>query len=329
MRVSYVGNFSPRYSTENDVREAFEELGWDLILLQEDQVSIESIRKAAFQSELLLWTSTWDGLFRLDDVLDLRYELVRRSIPSATLHLDTFWPTKRGDRRWWVSPMFQMEHVFTADGDWEGNWKALGVNHRWLLPAIRRSACGLGRPRDEYACDVAFVGSNGRGYHEEIWGYRQRLVDQLREMCARRGWRFRNPGGDDPKIERSSDMNDFYASCRVAVGDSLCVKRGTARYWSDRVPETLGRGGRLIMPQIDALRWVFPERLLPMYEWSNWADLESKIETELQLPAGARERRRDDALKQVQNQHTYVQRIQTILSHTGLSAGQAHATLAG
>jgi hypothetical protein len=37
------------------------------------------------------------------------------------------------------------------------------------------------------------------------------LLGQLRAMCQRNGWIFRNPGGDDPKIERGEDMNDFRA----------------------------------------------------------------------------------------------------------------------
>lgn len=135
-QVAYVGNFGPKYSTENDVREAFEELDWDLILLQEDQASFETISRVALQSDLLLWTSTWDDRFRLDDILDLRYQLVNKGIPSATLHLDTFWPTKRESRRWWANPMFQMEYVFTADGDWDGNWQALGVNHHWHIRVL-------------------------------------------------------------------------------------------------------------------------------------------------------------------------------------------------
>lgn len=319
-QVAYVGNFGPKYSTENDVREAFEELDWDLILLQEDQASFETISRVALQSDLLLWTSTWDDRFRLDDILDLRYQLVNKGIPSATLHLDTFWPTKRESRRWWANPMFQMEYVFTADGDWDGNWQALGVNHHWLPPAIRRSACGLGRYRPGYfERDVALVGSNGRGYHEDVWTYRRELVDHLVEMCERRGWRFLNPGGFDPKIERSGELNDFYATARVCVGDSLCVKREKARYWSDRVPETLGRGGRLIMPQIDALREQWAEELLPMYDWGDWGQLEKLIELELVRPERPVIDHKIRACQKVIQEHTYVQRVETILRRVGLA----------
>lgn len=316
--VGFVGNFDPPFSTENDVREAFEELGWKVVTLQEDRVSFDTVQAVALQSDLLLWVSTWDDRFRLDDVLDLRYQLVAKGIPSATLHLDTFWPTKRGGRRWWANPMFQMEHVFTADGDWDDKWQALGINHHWLPPAIRRSACGLGRPQAGFACDVALVGSNGRGYHEEVWPYRRELVDHLVEMCERRGWTFRNPGGFDPKVERNQDLNDFYATAKVCVGDSLCAKTTEARYWSDRVPETLGRGGRLIMPYIRALQKDWSPALLPMYDWGDWLQLEGLIGYELTRPERPVIDLKIRACQEVIREHTYVNRVQTVLQQVGI-----------
>lgn len=320
MQVAFVGNFNPPYSTECDIREAFQELGWEVVCLQENQVPFSVLQTAALCSDLLFWVGTWDDLFRLDDILDLRYQLVNKGIPSATLHLDTFWPTKRESRRWWAHSMFQMEHVFTADGDWNGNWRALGVNHYWLPPAVRRSACGLGRHRPGYfERDVALVGSNGRGYHEDVWTYRRELVDHLVEMCERRSWQFLNPGGFDPKIERSGELNDFYATARVCVGDSLCVKREKARYWSDRVPETLGRGGRLIMPQIDALREQWEPALLPMYDWGDWTGLEKLIESELTRPESSVIECKRRACRKVIREHTYVSRVEAILQRVGLS----------
>ena len=49
-------------------------------------------------------------------------------------------------------------------------------------------------------------------------------MDALRAMCDKNGWKFKNPGGDEPKIERSNDMNDFYASAKVTVGKRSCAQ---------------------------------------------------------------------------------------------------------
>ena len=288
MRISYVGNFEPEWSTENDVRKAFESLGHEVIKLQEgdernpNKVSIEKIKEEALNSDMLLWTGTWGDAYKLEDVLDLFHELAKKKIPSATLHLDTFWATGRDGRKWWREPMFFTSAIFTADGDYEQEWKLLGRNHFWMPPAVRHDAVKFGKKKKEYECDVAFVGSNGQGYHEDVWTYRKELVDALRDMCKRNNWSFKNPGGDDPKVPRDDEMNNFYASAKVTVGDSLCLNKEKSYYWSDRVPEATGRGGLLIMPRIDFLQTFYPT--MPMYEWGDFEGLEEMIRSLLKHP---------------------------------------------
>lgn len=313
MKICYIGNFIPLYSTENDVLKAFEHLGHEIFGIQENQVSHPTIERMAFESDLVLITSTWDKAIPLEVWLGIIKQCAGKGIPTATLHLDTFWSTSRGGRKWWLNPMFHTAYIFTADGDHDREWELLGKNHIWLPPAIRHDATHKGRFRDEYACDVAFVGSNGEGYHEDVWGYRKDLLAALRDMCSRNGWSFKNPGGDDPKIDRGEDMNDFYASARVTVGDSLCLKREDSLYWSDRVPEALGRGGKLIMPFIQELAIIYDHNL-PMYKWGDWEDLEFRIKGEL---ASENYKPNRDCRKKcfeiTKSNHTYVNRVQTVL----------------
>lgn len=318
MRVAYCGNFSPEWSTENDVRLAFEHLGHEVVQLQENQTSPGQLRDAALSSDLLLWTSTWDNI-ALYEALDVFVECARQGIPTATLHLDTFWSTARGGRKWWREAMFHTAHVFTADGDHQDKWRALGINHHWLRPGVRHSACYIGEFREEFACDVAFAGSDarprGQGYHPE-WTYRCDLVDQLEAMCERNGWSFRNPGGRQPKVERGQ-MNDFYASAKVTVGDSLCFAKRKARYWSDRAYEAPGRGGLLVMPQIHALD-VDYDGQLPMYPWGDWAALEGIVAGLL-----ADDAKRALTVKETHGiaseRHTYVNRVTELLETVGLA----------
>lgn len=317
MRVAYVGNFEPPYSTENDVRKALEFLGHEVTMLQENLVTWQQVRESAFNSDLLLWTGTWDDAQPLKETIDTLRQCALRGIPTATLHLDIFFGSDRGDRKWWLAPMFQTAHVFTADGSHQDEWHSMGVNHHWLRPGVRHDAAHFGTYREEFSCDVAFVGSNGNGYHVGAWPYRKKLVDELRSMCARNGWRFRNPGGDEPKIDRGEDMNDFYASAKVTVGDSLCLDKEKTLYSSDRSYEAPSRGGLLIMPQLDFLSEDY-EGQLPMYEWGNFVDLETKVrhylenECENQL---VRERTQSIAARD----HTYVSRIKSMLETIGLN----------
>lgn len=315
MRIAYIGNFEPPYSTENDIKSAIHALDHECVSLQENATSIEAIFNEALQSDLVLITSTWDDAIPLDKWLDLMHACALKGIPTATIHLDTFWVTSRGGRRWWLSPMFHTAYIFTADGDHQDKWTQLGKNHIWLPPAVRHTAVKKGKWRNYYACDVAFVGSNGRGYHEDVWQYRTQLVDSLRDMCARNNWTFKNPGGDHPKIERDDNMNDFYASAKVTVGDSLCVMKEEANYWSDRVPEATGRYGYLIMPKIKALDEMY-NRELPMYDWGDFKQLEKKIKSALKYPQHRMLVK--DACFDIAKSNTYVDRVKTILEVVGL-----------
>lgn len=310
MKVAYIGNFEPQYSTENDVASAFEFLGHEVTKLQENKTTTQKVREAALSNELLLITSTWDNALNLQEMIGIFKECADKGIPTATLHLDTFWSTGRGGRKWWLNPMFHTAYIFTADGDYQEKWKLLGKNHIWLPPAVRHTAAHFGEFKEQYACDVAFVGSNGKGYHEDVWGYRKELVDSLRDVCKRNGWAFKNPGGDDPKVDRGENLNDFYASAKVTVGDSLCLNKEDSQYWSDRVPEATGRGGLLIMPWISELKWTYP--IMPMYEWGNFKDLEGKV-MRLLIDEDERKEVKDWCQHETAKKHTYVNRAQTII----------------
>jgi hypothetical protein len=315
VKIAYIGNFDPPYSTENDVRKAFEYLGHEVIQLQENRTTLQQLRNVALNSDMLLITGTYGALYTLNDFIQVMYELAKANIPTATLHLDIFWGTHREGRKWWLEPMFHTAYLFTADGDHQKEWKAFGKNHIWLPPAVRHDAAHFGKEQPMYDCDVAFVGSNGRGYHKDVWKYRTELVDQLRIICKRNEWTFKNPGGDSPKVDRDDKLNDFYASTKIVIGDSLCLEKEDSKYWSDRVPETLGRGGFLIMPQIDELERFWPE--LPMYPWGDWATLEI-IMRQWMLWSNDREELRKTNQQITTEDHTYVNRVKTILKEVGL-----------
>lgn len=313
--VSYIGNFNPEWSTENDVRKAFEHLGWEVVRLQENEASWQDIRDSALHSDLLLWTSTWEDAQPFYESIDTLRQCAMRGIPTATLHLDLFWGLDRGGRKWWLNPMFFTRYVFTADGNNAEKWWEMGIDHRWLKPAIRHDATHIGKFREEYACDVAFLGSNGEGYHEGEWPYRKELFNKLREMCAKNGWSFRNPGGDEPKIDRSEDRNDFYASAKVTVGDSLCLRKEKELYCSDRVYEATGCRGLLIMPKINFVREDFP--IMPIYEWGDFDQLEKIIKHYLDNK-NERQLIQESCQKITANNHTYVHRVHEMLSEIGI-----------
>ena len=319
-RVAYVGNFDPEWSTENDLRIGFEALGWEVVQLQESRTGPDVLRKTALESDLLLWTSTWGAPQpHHTRAYEVASECAAKGIPSACYHLDLLWGLARAGLDWRSNSMWQMAHFYTADGGHQAEFNhEFGEDrHRWLPAGVRHTATEPGHPRREHACDVAFAGADNRRvhYHPE-WTYRRDLVDFLEAMCERRGWTFRNPGGRSPKVPREC-MNDFYASAKVTVGDSLCPDREDSLYWSDRAYEATGRGGLLIMPEMPALQEQFDGHL-PTYPWSDFDRLERIIAHLLDNPAERAEIRRH-TWEIARDRHTYKHRAQAILEAEGLA----------
>lgn len=143
--------------------------------------------------------------------------------------------------------------------------------------------------------EVGFVGATG--YHPE-YPFRGELLQFLKEAY---GERFRVFSG-----YRGAELNDLYASIRVVVGDS-CFG-GSDHYWSDRVPETLGRGGFLIHPETKGLR--IPG--LVTFSPGNLFELQDKIDYYLE-----REEERLSCVKVasawVRENETYHNRMKTLL----------------
>lgn len=105
----------------------------------------------------------------------------------------------------------------------------------------------------------------------------------------------------------------FMPAQKLQSGIVYVSKKEESHYWSDRVPEALGRGGRLIMPQIDAVSEMYNHRV-PMYEWGNFEHLEKIIQIYLENQDDKTlQSEIDFTQKETADNHTYVNRVQTIL----------------
>jgi len=256
VKIVYVGNFrnctpaGEPFNTESHLAMSLEALGHQVVRLQEDKQTAELVgrRVAEERPALFLWTRTWPEKLRAGGLEMLR----ALPCPSVAYHLDLYAGLQRS-RDLDSEPWWRCNYVFTADGGSEEFWRAHGVNHRWAPPGVFEPECFLAEPGPE-RFDVIFVGSGSNGYHPE-WPYRRRLIDWL---CDTYGPRFTAFGrGGREECVRGRALNRLYASAKVVVGDSLCLGFDHPRYWSDRIPETLGRGGFLIHPAIPGLADYF------------------------------------------------------------------------
>lgn len=268
MQIGYLGNFRHAHCTEVHMAQSIRDLGHTVVPLQEDDYSsFDYLRSMGGGLDALLYTRTW-GL-PAGSTTKLWRWLEQRGVTTASFHLDLFWGIERQKllQRIRTDPLFTVQHVFTADGGHDVEFEEAGVNHHWLRPGTYAPECRRGRWRSQYACDVAFVGTDGRDYHPE-WPWRQTMLGWLQRRFDYQ--RF-GPGTKAGTV-RGAQLRDVYASAKVVVGDSLMLG---PKYWSDRVYETVGRGGFLVHPYIPELAEEMEDGThLVYFEPGNLHDLE-------------------------------------------------------
>lgn len=309
MRVSYVGNFGPQHSTENDLRKALNALGHDVNPLQEDAIDWSDLPGMVDGSAFMLWTRTWTLEHREQLAAITRIQAM--GIPIVAYHLDRWWGLAR-ETQVTQEPFFRSDLVYTADGGHDELWKAAGVNHRWLPPGVLSTNCYGGQINDHFRSELAFVGNWNRAYHPE-WRYRKELVAWLQEHYGDRikFW------PDHGQSVRGRDLADLYLSVDVIIGDS-CLAGGQTRFWSDRIPETLGRGGFLIHPEVAGLEQFFQsENHLMTYQIGvgdgGWGSLLAVIDWSLQHPE-KRRRMSANGRAEVLANHTYEGRLAGVIA---------------
>ncbi len=272
MKVTYRGNFGVSFSTESHISATLEAMGHDVIRSQENKVDWSEQVLACKGADLFLWTSTYGYAqkHKHGELDAITY--INGMLPTAAIHLDLFFGLARA-RQVEECGWFKLHHVFTADGDHEQEFRDAGVNHHFLMPGVFKPECELGTYRDEYASDIAFVGAQG-GYHTEYKG-RAQIVRWLKETYGDRCAFWPEPG---KHAIRGQDLNDLYASVKVVVGDS-CFADTAVNYTSDRVFETVGRGGFLLYPRIACVAKELQEDVhLAYFEPGLWSDLQGAIE---------------------------------------------------
>lgn len=314
--IAYIGNFGPPHSTENHVAAALRNLGHAVDEYQEnDPESWVTLQTLAVSTDadsfgalpdLVLWTRTgWDPPIPRDVQLATIDLFERRSIPVVGFHLDRWWGLDR-EHQIDDEAFFASTRLFTADGGNAEGWIRKGIEHRWSPPGVLDAETRRVGDPDRFPVDVAFVGSWKR-YHRE-WPYRKELVLWLRANYGRSMFLAPRAGF----APRGQDLADVYAGAKVVVGDS-CLARGIGRYWSDRVPETIGRGGVLIHPRVAGLdeHFVDGEHLVT-YDVGDWAGLKDRIDYFVENPDAGREMA-EAGRAHVQAHHTYEVRLGWVL----------------
>ena len=311
-KITFLGNFRVDFTSESHHSKTLESLGHEVIRLQESEATAEMVLQNAMDSSLFIWVHThgWNtiGRFTMEDVL---LKLKKHKIPSMTYHLDLWFGLRRQKdlRR---KPVYQyIDHFFTVDrkmADWfnsntsvKGHYLPAGVYDKecTYTPAIATE-------------EVIFVGS--KTYHQE-WPYRPKLISFLSQTY---GKRFNLYGREGVRMVRGQELNNLYAATKVVVGDTLCPDFAYPDYWSDRIYETIGRGGFLIHPYIKGLEKEFEDKKhVVFYEYNNLDQLKELVDYYLEHDE-EREQIRRSGHELVKNNYTYKNRWQTILKELSI-----------
>lgn len=297
MRVLQIGNFGPPHSTENHLKRALQNNGHQVTEIQENQPAIwKDLARGSFMDDqdFILWTRTGWDYSRLEygsqeDALIWQMRTLRearkRGLSVISYHLDLFWGLNPERVAILDEPFFQTDLVTTADGGHQAQFEAKGIPHVWFPPGVSLGECEPGMFRDEFHSPLAFVGSWQGDYHKES-EHRFELVRWLQTNFARDCVFWPQPGHH---AVRGTDLRDLYASVDVVVGDS-CFAGQIPNYWSDRVPETLGRGGFLLHPYVQGFDEQFCGDYPALVTWGagDWDMLGSEISLNL---GRSRERR--------------------------------------
>lgn len=302
MKFAFIGNYNVDYTTEEHRAKSFEQLGHEVIRLQENKITSQNILDLIGKIDALFYSHTHDPSYIIPNLIDVFAKYKEVGVPTVSIHLDRWMWLERekdmGKEASWFTAYF-----FVADASPEAikKYDELGVNWYYLKPGVYENECYMAEPDlVRFPHEIIFVGS--KGYHKE-YPERPALISFLERTY---GDRFTTYGNDGRMVVRGHELNTLYASAKIAVGDS-CFG-GRPRYTSDRLTETIGRGGFLITPNTETLGIEG----VVTYNQRNLEDLKSKIDYYLEN-SDQRERIRLIAHNDVKSNHTYTQRSEQII----------------
>lgn len=327
MTIAYVGNFTQSHCTEVHLANTLEQLGHSVIRLQENGYTSQELGNVLDQAkfDLFLFTRTWGETVTLEHLAQLR----ERKIPSASYHLDLYVGLTRKylhgenslEQMLQTDPFWRTDFVFTPDGDPSSAevFKDNGVHHYYMKPGVYKPECYMGSPPEyeDFWLDVMFVGGGDKigsphVYGHPEWNYRNKLIQWLYDTYGKNFHKFGHP----QDTVRNDDLNQLYAKAKVVVGDSVCLPDGEFRhtyYWSDRVYETIGRGGFLIHPYIKGLEEEFTDgETIVFYNYGDFENLKQRIDYYLEHDE-EREKIRRAGQEFVKNNATYNDRLTQML----------------
>lgn len=251
MHIGFIGKFKKLHDEEYIAR-GFEMLGHKVSRIPQT-ASPEEIKVFILSKhpDILLFTK-WDVPELVKHICQLS------NVKTVCWLFDLYFGYTR-EHQVGTRSFFQADYVFTTDNGHNHRWGKFEVNHNCVRQGIYGEECFVSKP--DCKRDVIFVGSESPVYPERNLTM-QKLANQ---------YNFQWFGRKDADEIRGADLNFIFSKAKIVVGDSFY----SPHYWSNRVVETLGRGGFLIHRDVPGLKEEYPD--LVTYD-GTYEDLCEKID---------------------------------------------------
>lgn len=234
MRIVIIGKFHKLYDEEY-IAKSFEMIGCEVIRIPQTMIGIDIILNLfKYKPDVILYAK-WDCPL---DVKNRIEQLQRNGTKTVCWLFDLYFGYTR-EFQVKNKSFFKSDYVFTTDGGHQKEFEELGINHKCVRQGIYKDDCYI-LPFKEIKYEIVFVGSYSPIYPER------------NELMQRLGVKWIGKHNSDEI--RGDKLNELYCETRIVVGDSF----PSPFYWSNRVVETLGRGGFLIHKETEGLKEEYP-----------------------------------------------------------------------
>lgn len=242
-KIFYIGSFNKIWDEQGPAL-ALEALGCQVKRFQEANFRFSIFRDAVFaeKPDVVIWAK-----LKIDPRVQsiLVQFLAEQGVKTVCFMPDLYWGLGREFKARQRTPMFRADLVLSPDGGHEAQWLEAHINHKVLRQGIPDQYAYLAEYDKDYDWDVVFIGGVNPEYR-----YRLYLVKELRQKY---GDQFKWIGRLDSDEIRGHELNKLYASSKVIIGESVY----SPHYWSNRIYETIGRGGFIIHPVVEGLKDEF------------------------------------------------------------------------
>lgn len=292
MKIAYIGSFK-RLFDEEGIARSFEALGHQVIRFNE----------AGFHEGMIQQVLDTKADILLFAKLKIEYALRDRlidSFPGKTVCYvpDLYWGLSRQYLPKNRDTIFRADFVLTPDGGNDALWKESRVNHYCVRQGIYDKEIGYIKGKKIH--DLTFVGAINPQFP-----YRKSLISFVSN-----NFNLHWVGGRREDECRGKALSELIGASKVVLGDSV----KSPRYWSNRIYETIGRGGMIIHPMTEGLDEEYePYKHFIPYEYGDFNGLRAKIDYYIKHPEEA-EKIALAGMEYTREHHTLLNRCEQILN---------------